>query len=683
MNIYSEVSCIKGVGPKISEDLNKCMIFNILDLLLYIPRDYEYISNCTSIKGLNLKNKVMINCTAVRINKDIRTKTGKILSTVVFNDNDRTFQVKWFNQPYIKNSFKIGEQYFLMGKIEQYKNENFLINPAIIKNNDLINTAKAYEKIIPIYPLKGSIKNKILIKLIHEVLNEVKINENLPKWIVEKYNFYSLDKAIRAIHEPQSSKDLNEARRRLKFQELFSYSLKVLMLKDYIDKKAEGIAFLISPELTILKEKLPFNLTQAQSRVIREILIDEKKNKPTNRLIQGDVGSGKTIVAIIALFNVIMNGFQAVMMAPTEILANQHFNEATMLLKEFNINIELLTGSTPQKRKSLIKEGLKDGKIQLIIGTHALIEDDVVFNNLGMVVTDEQHRFGVTQRSKLFNKGKNVDVLVMTATPIPRTLSLYLYGDLDVSIIDELPPGRKKVETYYVKKEENHRVYNFTLKEIQEGRQVYIVCPLVAESEELDIVSVEEKYNELKERYYKNVEVEILHGKMAPKLKEEIMARFKKGETKVLISTTVIEVGINVPNATIMIIENAERFGLAQLHQLRGRVGRGQHKSYCILVCDVKNDIIRKRMEIMQSSNDGFFIAEEDLKIRGSGEIFGHRQHGDDGLILSDVIEDIALLKEASLEAKKLLNSSDSKDVKIREEILKKLEQSSKFICFN
>jgi ATP-dependent DNA helicase RecG len=424
-------------------------------------------------------------------------------------------------------------------------------------------------------------------------------------------------------------------------------------------------------------------LTKAQSRVIREILIDQKKDSPMNRLVQGDVGSGKTIVALIAIFNAIKNGYQVVMMAPTEILANQHYIEAEKLLTDFNISIKLLCGSTTQKRKEEIKRLLKEGEIDLIIGTHALIEDDVEFKNLGMVVTDEQHRFGVMQRSKLTNKSKNVDTLVMTATPIPRTLSLYLYGDLDVSIIDELPPGRQKIETYYISKSGKDRVYNFAVEEIKKGRQVYVVCPLVEENEELNISSVESLYNELKEKYFKDISIEILHGKMSSKNKDEIMNRFKKGETKTIISTTVIEVGINVPNATLMIIENSERFGLAQLHQLRGRVGRGHHKSYCILIAEIKNDIIRRRMEIMKTSNDGFFIAEQDLKIRGAGEIFGFRQSGEDNLILSDVVQDIELLKVANMEAKRLIESSDEKDITAKNEILKKFEQSTRFICFN
>lgn len=680
MDIYSSIKDLRGVGPKTAEALEKCCVFNILDLLLYFPRDYEMISACDSLSGNGALGKVIIRCKVIRIEKDIRTKTGKILTTIVFDDGNNQFKGKWFNQPYIKNYYRLNNEYTIMGKLQEFRGELTISNPTLVKEKVNISTE---QKIIPKYPLKSGITNNLIMKLINQVLQQVEIEENLPAWLINKYKLCSLDRAVRAIHTPKNSEELYEASKRLKFQELFTYSLKILMLKDYLNKNKNGISFKIDEELKVLKESLPYTLTKAQSRVVREILVDEKKEIPMNRLVQGDVGSGKTIVALISVFNVIKNGYQGVIMAPTEILANQHYFEAEKLFKDFNINIELLCGSTTMKNKERIKQGLKDGEIDLVIGTHALIEDDVEFMNLGMVVTDEQHRFGVTQRSRLSNKGKNVDTLVMTATPIPRTLSLYLYGDLDVSIIDELPPGRQKIDTYYINKTGKDRVYKFALEEIKKGRQVYVVCPLVEENEELKLSSVENLYIKLKEKYFKDIEIQVLHGKMTPKAKDEIMDSFKKGETKVIVSTTVIEVGINVPNATLMIIENAERFGLAQLHQLRGRVGRGQHKSYCILIADVKNDIIRRRMEIMKSSNDGFFIAEQDLKIRGAGEIFGVRQHGEGGLILSDVIEDMELLKLANVEAKRLLESNAENDIKVKNEILNKIEQSSKFICFN
>jgi ATP-dependent DNA helicase RecG len=353
------------------------------------------------------------------------------------------------------------------------------------------------------------------------------------------------------------------------------------------------------------------------------------------------------------------------------------------LLSDFNIKIGILTGSLSQKKKDNIKVELGEGKIDIIIGTHALLEDNVEFKNLGMVVTDEQHRFGVMQRSKIFNKGNNVDILVMTATPIPRTLGLYLYGDLDVSIIDELPPTRKKVDTYFRNMKDRSKVYNFILSEIKSGRQAYVVCPLVEENEKLQLNSVSKLVDELKKKYFLENSVEMIHGKMKPKDKDEIMEKFKNGKIDVLVSTTVVEVGVNVPNATVMVIENAERFGLSQLHQLRGRVGRGEHKSYCFLLAEIKSQTVKHRLEVMQKSNDGFFIAEEDLKIRGSGELFGFKQHGDSGLILSDPIDDVDILKEANHEAKLLIKSDNEKDIIVKKHIMHKLEMTSKYICFN
>ncbi len=679
MNLREDIGSLKGVGEVTCKNLNRCCIFNILDLLLYFPRDYDIISSCSDLKG-NTEGKVMIDCKVNSIERDIRTKTGKIISTIVFENKNGLFKAKWFNQPYVKKKFKIDAEYRIAGKIQQYRGSSVITNPKVVSVNS---NSKIEEKILPIYPLKSGITNNTFIKLISYVLTKVSIDENLPKWIITKYKLCSLDRAIRIIHNPVNFRELREGKKRLKFQELFTYSLKVLMLKECFRKNKKGVAFKIAPELIELKNKLPYKLTKAQNKVIREILIDEKREVPMNRLLQGDVGSGKTVVALIAIFNVVKNGYQAVLMAPTEILAQQHYEEATKLLEGFDVGIELLCGSVTPKNKDEIKEKLKMGEIDIIIGTHALIEDNVEFKNIGIVVTDEQHRFGVMQRSKLVNKGDHVDTLIMTATPIPRTLSLYLYGDLNVSTIDELPPGRQKIDTYYRDKNSRDKVYKFALEEIKRGRQVYVVCPLVEENEELDLSSVEDMYEELKEKYFKNIQIDILYGKMQPKLKEEKMNKFKNGEIKVIISTTVIEVGINVPNATVMIIENAERFGLAQLHQLRGRVGRGSYKSYCILIADIKNDIIRKRMEIMRSSNDGFFIAEQDLKIRGSGEIFGFRQHGEDGLVFSNLVEDINVLKEANWEAKRLLASKDEEDIRIKEEILNNLERTSKFISFN
>ena len=678
MNTYSDIKYIKGVGPKMAENLNKCGIFNVLDLLLYFPRDYENISVHKSVLECMDGEKVIVECSVVNILRDVRLKNNKTLSTIVFCQGDNKFKGKWFNQMYAKNSFKISSKYIITGKVNIFKNEITIMNPKIVKN-----TSMDTNKIIAKYPIKKNVTNNFFNKIISDVLCNIEIVDNLPEWIVKKYCFCSLSDATHNIHSPKNIELLNKSKKRLKFQELFTYSLKILMLKEFMKDNNVGIQFKIAPELIVLKQQLPFELTKAQSKVVREILIDQKRDKAMNRLLQGDVGSGKTIVAIITMFNVVKNGYQAALMAPTEILAKQHYEEIQNVLKNFSLNIQILSGSTTPKNKQLIKQELKNGVIDIVIGTHALIEDNVEFNNLGMIVTDEQHRFGVSQRNKFSNKGKNIDILVMTATPIPRTLSLYLYGDLDVSIIDELPPGRQKIDTSYESMGSSSKVYEFAIKEIMKGRQVYIVCPLVVENEEMKLSSVEMLYEKLKRGQFKFIEIGMIYGKMPSKIKNEIMDKFKAGEIKALISTTVIEVGVNVPNATVMIIENSERFGLAQLHQLRGRVGRGQYKSYCILLANITNKIVRRRLEVLIKSNDGFYIAEEDLKTRGAGELFGIKQHGESGLILADVIEDIDILKLANKEAKQLIQSDNIEDMRLKNEIIEKIEKSSSFICFN
>ncbi|MDU6173994.1 MAG: ATP-dependent DNA helicase RecG [Clostridium perfringens] len=677
MNIYDDIGLVKGVGPKLKERLNKVGIFTVLDLLLYFPRDYEFLNDDISLNGDASDEKAILKCRAKSYGSSIRTRNGKTLTTINFTYNNLKVIGKWFNQPYIKRNFILGNEYNLMGKFKKVNNTLEVINP-------LIPCKEANKsEILPIYTLKNGLTNKILVKLINEILKNMIIKENLPEEIVKKYKLISLDKAIRSIHFPEGRGELQSAINRLKFQELFTYSLKIIMMKAHIKKENSGISFKISPLLKDLKESLPYTLTNAQSRTLREILLDQKRNIAMNRLVQGDVGSGKTLVALISMFNVYMNGYQTVLMAPTEILANQHYAEAKKYLDQFGVDIELLTGSTKEKEKKRIKEKIASGKEIMLIGTHALIQDDVELNNLGLVVTDEQHRFGVEQRSRLINKNKRADVLVMTATPIPRTLSLYLYSDLDISIIDELPPGRKPIDTMLVDMNQRMKAYNFALKEVEKGRQFYIVSPLIEENEKLNLNSVEKIYEELKNGIFKDVRIEILHGKMTGKDKDKIINTFKNGEIKGIISTTVIEVGVNVPNSTMMIIENAERFGLAQLHQLRGRVGRGEHKSYCILIANTKNDITRRRMEIMTESSDGFYIAEEDLKLRGAGEVFGMRQHGDEGFILANVVDDINILKCANHEAKLIVNNINEDNKKLCTEIMRGIERNSRYICFN
>lgn len=677
MDIYSNISVLKGVGPKSMEKLNKCGIFNILDILLYFPRDYEFVDSNVDFENITGEDKQILKCEVVSFGRDIRTKSRKILTTIEFNYNNHKVAGKWFNQPYIKNSFKLGQIYNLMGKFKRIGNTLEVVNPTITCEEALAS------EIIPKYPLKGDISNKLLEKLINEILAVMKIKENLPKNIVEKYSLISLDEAIRSIHFPENKEFLDKAIIRLKFQELFTYSMKLLLLKYKIKKNNTGIYFEWAKELNIFKERLPFQLTNAQTKVIRDILRDQKSNYSMNRLIQGDVGSGKTIVALIAIFNVIKNGYQCAFMAPTEILANQHFEEAKKIYKDFDVAIELLTGSTSTKEKQRIKERIKSNETILLIGTHALFQDDVVFSKLGLIVTDEQHRFGVEQRSKLINKGKRADCLVMTATPIPRTLALYLYSDLDVSIIDELPPGRKKIDTRFYLESKKDIAYDLAYDEVKKGRQVYIVCPLIDEDEKEVLNSVETVYNNLTTGVFKDFNVQILHGKMKSSEKDEIIKKFKNNEIDVLISTTVIEVGVNVPNASVMIVENAERFGLSQLHQLRGRVGRGEYSSYCILIANAKSNVTKKRMQIMTESSDGFLISEKDLELRGAGEMFGKKQSGDEGFVLADLYEDMKILRCAKLEANSIIQNESGINSEIITELSKNLEKTSKYICFN
>lgn len=676
MNIYADISSLKGVGPKLTEKLNKCGIFIVLDLLLYFPRDYEYVRSDLGFDEITEDEKSVLNCRMITYDRDVRTKTGKLLSSISFDYQGHKVSAKWFNQPFIKKNFRKGEEYNLVGKFKKVGNVLEIVNPIVgcseVRQNE----------IIPKYPLKGDLTDKVLAKLINAILQDVNITENMPQHLIDKYKLVSLDKAVRGIHFPSGRIELNDALNRLKFQELFTYSMKLLMLKKKL-KSERGLVFPIHKELWDLKAALPYELTNAQSRVMREILNDGRSNYPMNRLVQGDVGSGKTIVALIALFNVIKNGYQGTLMAPTEILATQHYHEAKKLLEPFGIHIELLTGSTSAKEKRRIKELISTEEPILVIGTHALIQEDVEFGKLGLVITDEQHRFGVEQRKRLISKGIQPDVLVMTATPIPRTLALYVYSDLDISAIDELPPGRKKVDTKFFNDNMRNKAYNFALKEIEKGRQVYIVCPLIDENDKLELNSVQKLYDELTDGVFRGLKVEMLHGKMKPKEKDEIITEFKNNNTKVIISTTVIEVGVNVPNASVMIIENAERFGLSQLHQLRGRVGRGEWESYCILIGNAKSTTTKRRMEIMTESTDGFYISEQDLKLRGSGEMFGLRQSGDIGLTLANLYDDVDIFRCAREEVKIILASNDDENKRICMEISSSLEKWSRYICFN
>lgn len=623
-DLKKEVQYIKNVGPTRVKLLNKLNIYTLQDLISYFPRNYEDRGIAKNLLDCHDGEEVLIKAVAITKVTEVFTRRIKMYKLIV-RDGQNPCTITWYNQSYLKNIIKIGHTYNFYGKVEIKQGKYEMKSPIFDESGENKNTGK----IIPIYPLTYGISQNTIRKIIENGLNEVDENlgETLPDYILEKYNLMNINDAMKKIHFPKNKSDFIKARYRLVFEELLGFQLALLKIKENYKTKEKGIQFDKNVNFSDVINTLPFNLTKAQLRSLEEIGKDMEDIRPMNRLLQGDVGSGKTIVSEIAAYKAVKSGYQVAILAPTSILAMQHIENFKKTLDKFDIKIELLISSITKKKKQELKQRLLEGKIDILIGTHAMLEDDVVFKNLGLVVTDEQHRFGVKQRAKISSKGNNPDIIVMSATPIPRTLGLILYGDLDISIIDELPPNRKKVDTYAVSKDMEDRVNEFIKKQIKEGRQCYIVCPLVEENEEMNLKSVTKLYEKLKTEIFQEFKVEFLHGKMKPKEKDDIMMKFKNGEIDILISTTVIEVGVDVPNSNIMVIENAERFGLAQLHQLRGRVGRGEYKSYCILKCDSKGKVALERMKIMCKTNDGFEISEKDLELRGSGDFFGTMQH--------------------------------------------------------
>ena len=592
------------------------------------------------------------------------------MQRLLVRDETDSCLITWFNQPYLKDKFVVGNKYKFFGKVSRKGGKVTFNSPVFDTEEKSQNTGR----IIPIYPLTFNLSQNQLRKIMESGIKEVygNLKETLPDYLLKEYNLEDINNATKHIHFPDEFKDFNIARNRLVFEELLSVQLALLELKNSYNNDIKGIEFSKDAKMSDVINTLPFKLTKAQLRVLEEIDSDMESSKNMNRLLQGDVGSGKTVVAMCGAYKAVKSGYQVAIMAPTAILATQHLENFKGILENLGIRCELLISGITKKKKEDILERLKNGEIDILIGTHALIEDNVIFKNLGLVVTDEQHRFGVKQRTKIAEKGENPDVLVMTATPIPRTLALILYGDLDISIIDELPPNRKKIETFAVNKNMTNRVNAFIKKQIDEGRQAYIVCPLVEENEEMDLKSVEKIYDTYSKEVFPGYRVEYIHGKMKPKEKDDIMERFKKHEIDILISTTVIEVGVDVPNSNIMVIENAERFGLAQLHQLRGRVGRGDYQSYCILKFEGKSETVRKRMKVMCETNDGFVISEKDLELRGSGDFFGTMQHGLPEFKIANLFQDVDMLKMVQSVAMKIL-LDDSKLEKPENILLKDL----------
>lgn len=679
------IQYIKGVGPKRSYKLKRLDINTIEDLLYFVPREYDDRSKFKTIKECNIGEKVSLQVEIIGSPNLIRPRKGLSILKIPVKDHSGNGYLTWFNQEYLKDKFSIGDKFIVNGKINKIGNEIQIMNPVFEKKGEMDKVGR----IIPIYPLTEGLTNNEIIKIINYSIKEYlgKVKEFLPQKILDEYDFIGIQDSIMNIHFPSNRITLERSRKRLSFQELLILQLGLFIIKNKNYKYNNGIIFEKNEDIDRFIDKIPFKLTNAQMNVFKEIEMDMESDIQMSRLVQGDVGSGKTIVAILAMYKAVLSGYQAVMMAPTEILARQHFETITRFFLDYNIKCELLTGSISAKNKEDILMNLKDNRIDILIGTHAVIQENVEFYRLGLAITDEQHRFGVKQRAVLANKGNNPDIIVMTATPIPRTLALILYGDLDISIIDELPPGRKEIETYAVGSEMKERINNFVRKQILEGRQAYIVCPLIEESEILTLNAAEEIYIDLKQNTFQEFNLALLHGKMKSKEKDQIMEEFKDGKIDILISTTVIEVGVNVPNSNIMVIYNAERFGLAQLHQLRGRVGRGEYQSYCILINESNNPISRERMRILQNSTDGFEISEKDLELRGPGEFFGTKQHGLPELKVANLITDIDILKLAQKEAIGILELDPNLDQveheELKSEIKRKFSNSGENLTFN
>ena len=670
MDLEQDIRFLKGVGEKRALLLNKIGIYKIRDLIEYFPRNYENRNGIKKISQFeNGMPALFIATISSRLNVRYIRKNLTIYSCLANDEEGNICKLTWFNQKYIRTRIKENTKYIFYGKAEYENNMYNIDSPSVYSVSEL----EEVKGIFPVYPLTYGITNNYIFKLVKEVFKENFIFSDIfDKDFNNKYNLTDINDAVRKIHFPKELNDISIARKRLIFEELFLLQLSLRMLKS--NKKTQTKQNVFKDLDTSEFEKLlPFTLTKAQSKVVDEIKQDLKSEYVVNRMIQGDVGCGKTMVAALACFVAIKNGYQASIMAPTAILASQHYEELSKYFNKLDINVELITSSNTKKQKQDIANRLKEGKIDLLIGTHAILEDNIEFKNLGLVVTDEQHRFGVNQRIKLVNKGKEVETIVMSATPIPRSLALMLYGDLDLSIIDELPNGRIPIKTCVATKSQQGRVNDFITKQINLGRQVYVVCPLVEDSETLELNSVESVYEQYSKEYFKEYKVEFIHGKMPSKRKDEIMQQFKNKEIDILISTSVIEVGISVPNATLMVIEDADRFGLASLHQLRGRVGRGNLESYCILKTNNNSITSKERLKIMEKSNNGFEIAEKDLELRGPGDFFGVRQSGLPELKIADLIKDIKILELSKKAVSEILQKDPNLQLEENKKIKEKL----------
>lgn len=653
MNLQDPVTALSGVGEKRAETLANLGIETIEDLLSYYPFRYEDIQE-RQIQEINDQEKVTLK--GLVVSPAVLNRFGYKKSKLSFRlmqEND-VFMVSFFNQPYLKDKVVVGEEIAIYGRWDAKRQT--------LNGMKILSSSSQNEGFSPIYHVNKSIRQTTLIQLIKQAFEQYYgyIKENLPQNLVDKYRLFARNEAMWAMHFPKTMEDHHQAKRRVIFEEFFVFQMKIQGLKT--KEKAEKNGLSIPYDIQKLKAfiaSLPFELTNAQKKVTNEICKDLLSPKHMQRLLQGDVGSGKTIVAAIVLYAATTAGFQGALMVPTEILAQQHYQSLAELLRPFEVNVALLTGSTKTKERQQILADLKSGELDIIIGTHALIQDEVDFAHLGLVITDEQHRFGVNQRKVLREKGYKPDVLFMTATPIPRTLAITAYGEMDVSIIDEMPAGRIPIVTRWVLPKQLDQVLKWGQTELASHHQMYVICPLIEESESLDVENAQKIYEQLRDYYAPDYQVGLLHGRMKNDEKDAVMQAFKENQLQVLVSTTVIEVGVNVPNATAMIIIDADRFGLAQLHQLRGRVGRGSQASYCILVANPKNEVGKERMKIMTQTNNGFVVSQKDLELRGPGEVFGNRQSGLPVFHFADIVADAHILEVAKEEAQAIYAQKD------------------------
>lgn len=669
--LYNDIRYLKGVGEKRAQLFSKLGILTVSDLINTYPRTYEDRTAIKKIADTLPEETCGIIASLITPVKEFRTKNNLTLYSFTVSDGTSEMKITLFNQKYTAAKLNMEQTYLFYGKITGSLLKREMTSPSITEISDA-ETEKG--RIMPVYALCAGLSQNIVKDAVNTALKLLpeNIEETLTDNFRKKYHLAHIRFAIENIHKPSDFYEIDAARRRLVFEELLILQLGLLHLKSR-NRGAAGIV-LKQTDMQPFYAKLPFTLTNAQQRATEEAKTDMCGKTPMSRLLQGDVGSGKTAVAAALAFFTAKNGCQTCMMAPTEILAKQHYNSISPLLDECRIPCALLTGSTTEKEKTSIINAASNGDISFIIGTHALIEDRVKFKNLALVITDEQHRFGVKQRALLSQKGDNPHILVMSATPIPRTLGLIMYGDLDISVLDEMPPGRQKVSTYLADGALRERVYNFALKEVKAGRQVFIVCPLVSEDDTNELKAVEGFSKEIKAKYFKDYSVGFIHGKLKGNVKDKIMQDFSENKVNVLVATTVIEVGIDIPNASVMLIENAERYGLSQLHQLRGRVGRGENKSYCVLLSDSENEATINRLQVLCSTNDGFKISEKDLEIRGPGDFFGEKQHGLPPLKIANIFTDIKVLKESQTAAKEIME----KDFYLEKEENFNLKQSVK-----